>query len=303
MKDAPQPNTIDWLSVVALGLIWGASFMSVKVALGGFGPLTVAAGRLTLAAFVLLAVVFATGRKLPRGWSLWAFVLAFAFFSNALPFTLLNWAQQSVTSAFAGVTMASVPLFVLPLAIAFVPGERFSLLKLIGMVLGFLGVVLLLGPREILSGSAGWAPRMACVLAAFCYALGGLFTRLAPAMDQIAFSACALALAALGMVPLALIAEGVPTMTKGQPLLALAFLAVFPTAIATLLLVRTLRSAGPTFVTLVNFMVPLWAVIFGVVLLGEVMPEGFALATALVLAGLAISQGTALGRIARSIAR
>lgn len=297
MKDDLTPNSLDWLSVIALGLVWGASFMAVKIAMGGFGPLTVAAGRLALAGLILLIVTVLTRRSWPRGARLWGFVLAFAIFSNALPFVLLNWAQQTVTSAFAGVTMASVPLFVLPLAVVFVPGERFSVLKLAGMILGFVGVVLLLGPREILDGSAGWAPRAACVAAALSYAVGGIFARLAPPVDQIAYSGTALTLAAIFIVPLALGIEGLPSETGQGPVLALLFLAVFPTATATLLLVRTLRSAGPTFVTLVNFMVPVWAVAFGVALLGEVLPEGFAIATLLVLAGLAVSQFKVLASI------
>ena len=88
-------------------------------------------------------------------------------FSNALPFFLLNWAQQSVASAFAGMTMASVPLFVLPLAHLFVPGERIGPVKLIGFVTGFVGVILLIGPRDLMQLEAGgWRltlARLACV--------------------------------------------------------------------------------------------------------------------------------------------
>lgn len=295
------PTLKDWMFLLALGVIWGSSFMAAKVALQDLGPLWVAAARVTLAGMVLFAAMILMGRSFARGRAGLAATFSFALLSHAIPFFLLNWAQQTVTSSFAGVAMAAVPLFVLPLAIAFVPGERFGWLRLIGLVLGFLGVVVLLGPSELLSGEAAALPRMACILASLCYATGGIVTRLAPPMDQIGYSAGALLIAALVTVPGALIVEGVPQVPQATPLLALVYLALGPTAVAALILVRTIRSAGPTFLSLVNYMVPVWAVIFGAALLSEALPASFLLAAALILSGVAISQrGVRRARLAAS---
>lgn len=285
-----SPTSKDWLSLLALGVIWGSSFMAAKLALQDLGPLWVAAARVALAGIVLGAALALMGRSLPRGRAGWAATAWFALFSHAIPFFLLNWAQQTVASSFAGVAMAAVPLFVLPLALAFVPGERFGWFRLIGLVLGFLGVVVLLGPRELLSGEAPALPRMACIAASLCYAIGGVVTRIAPPMDQIGYTTGALLIAGLVLVPGAFLVEGTPALPSGVPLLALVYLALGPTAVAALILVRTIRSAGPTFLSLVNYMVPVWAVVFGAALLAEPLPASFLMATALILSGVAISQ-------------
>ncbi|MBT8474477.1 MAG: DMT family transporter [Alphaproteobacteria bacterium] len=297
MTASLTPKPADWLSILALGFLWGSSFMAAKIALADFGPLTLAAARIVLGAVLLLAVVALTGRSLPRRARAWGFVLAFAVFSNALPFFLLNWAQLTVPSSFAGIMQATVPFFVLPLAIAFVPGETFGWGKLAGLLVGFLGVVILIGPGELVAGPAAVLPRLACVGAALCYALGGLVTRLAPKMDQIAYSAAALAVAGVLSTPAALWVEGVPEIPGAASLTALAFLAAGPTALAALLLVRTIRSAGPTFVTLVNYMVPVWSVLLGVLLLAEALPGSFFWAMALILVGLTLSQFSALQQL------
>ena len=120
---------LNWMLLVFLGMIWGASFPSVTVALTGFGPLWVVAIRLSLAAVVLVTLAFSLRvglpeTKTPIGRRIWLHSLGMAIFSNALPFTLLSWGQQFVTSGFAGITMAIAPLTVLPLAQFLVPGER-----------------------------------------------------------------------------------------------------------------------------------------------------------------------------------
>lgn len=294
MTVTDRPGAADWASLLTLSLLWGSSFLAAKIALGDFGPMQLAAGRIVLGAAILLAVVAATGRPLPRGRRIWLSVLGFAVFSNSLPFFLLNWAQQTVPSSFAGVVMATVPLFVLPMAIAAVPGERFRWPKLAGLVAGLAGVVVLVGPGEAVSGPAALLPRLACVGAAICYATGSIVTRLAPIEDQIAFSAVTLGLAALISVPVALAVEGLPGHAGPAPLAALLALGIGPTALAAILLVRTIRSAGPTFVSVVNYLVPVWAVILGAAILAEPLPATFLTGALLILAGLAISQWSSL---------
>ena len=285
-----NPTRSDWIALIALGVIWGSSFMAVKLAIQDMGPLTLAGGRTAIGAAVLLVFVFATRREFPRDLRSWVFIFLFGVFSNALPFFLLNWAQQTVSSSFAGVMMATVPFYALILAVMFVPGETFAWSKLIGLLIGFAGVMFLIGPAEILSGPDAALPRLACAAAAGCYALGALFTRLAPPMRQIPFSAGGLTIAAVLTLPAALVIEGLPQNPSTTGTTSLIYLAIGPTALAAILLVRTIRSAGPTFVTLVNYMVPVWAVIFGVLLLSEALPAQFLIAMALILGGLAVNQ-------------
>lgn len=289
----------DWIYLISLGIIWGASFLGVSFALEGFGPLTLAAGRIALGALILIAIAIATGNGLPKtdttsGKRIWLHCLGFALFTNAVPFGLLSWAQQHVSSGFAGITMAVVPLFVLPLA-SVILKEPLTLQKTIGFVLGFIGVLILIGPDAL--GGMGSATeniaRFACVGASLCYAIGTMITRTAPKGPLISYSAAGLALGAVIIVPVALTIEGIPDFPRTTAILSLLYLGIFPTALATILLVRVINSAGPSFLSTVNYQVPIWAVIFGLVFLKEALPPTFLSALALILLGLAISQAKA----------
>lgn len=297
---------VNWLRLAALGVIWGAAFMAVTVALEGAGPLTVVAIRLCLGAALLVSVAFATGHGLPpvRGrpaGRIWAFALAMALFSNVFPFALLSWAQQVVASGFAGVCMAAVPLLVLPLAHVFVPGDRMSLRRLTGFAIGTIGVMVLIGPGAFRStgDDLELLARLACVGAAGCYAIGSIFTRLCPAVDLLALVAAVLLVAALVFTPYALWVEGLPGEISRTNVLALVYLGLLPTGVAQILLVQVVRDAGPVFMSLVNYQVPVWSVVFGGVLLAEPLPPSLLLAMALILAGVALSQLGALSRLFR----
>ncbi|OAO08310.1 hypothetical protein A8B76_26485 [Roseovarius indicus] len=239
-------------------------------------------------------------RGRPAG-RVWAFVLAMAVFSNALPFLLLSWGQQVVASGFAGVCMAVVPLLVLPLAHVFVPGEVMSLRRLVGFCIGTAGVIVLIGPEAFASTGASFEAlaKLACVGAACCYAIGGIFTRLCPAVDLLALAAAVLLVAAVLFAPVALYVEGWPGDVPGLSLAALVYLGLLPTGVAQILLVMVIRDAGPVFLGLVNYQVPVWSVIFGVVLLAEPLPPSLVLAMGLILAGVALSQWGALSRLFR----
>ena len=295
---------VNWLRIGALGLIWGASFTTLTVALRDVGPFTVAAVRIALGAVFLLALLRIRGLRLPPldpgpGRRVWVFALCMALFSNVIPFSLLGWAQQSVASGFAGVCMAAVPLLILPLAHVLVPGERMHLRRVGGFVLGSVGVVVLIGADAFASTGKDLESlaRLACLGAAMCYATGSILTRLCPPVHLLALAAAVMTLAAGMIVPVALIVEGVPNALTWGGFFALLYLGVLPTGVAQILLVQVTREAGPGFFGLVNYMVPVWSVILGAVFLAEAVPPRLFLAMAMILAGVAISQWGALRRL------
>ena len=297
--DAPvaRPTPGNYAAVAALGLIWGGTFMVVTVALGGYGPVTVAAARTALGALALVALALALGRPVPRpSASLGAFVAAIGVATAALPFFLLAWAQQHVPSAFAGLSMAVLPLFVLPLAHWLVPGDRLTWRKAGGFALGLAGALVLLGPGTLAAtgGDLEALGRLACLAATLCYATGSILTRRCPPVDPIWLSALTLAVGAAILVPAMLVAEGRPGAAPAPALAALVALGLVPTALAALLRVQVIRSAGPSFMTLVNYQVPAWAMLFGWLVLDEALPGRFFAALALILLGLAVSQWRAL---------
>ncbi len=292
-----KPDLSLWLLLIFLGLIWGGSFPASVIALTGFSPLWVAALRITLAAVILLAFTFLSGRRLPEtrtalGRRVWLHALGMAIFTNALPFSLLSWGQLHVSAGFAGITMAVVPLVVLPLAHFLIPGDFMTKAKLAGFASGFIGVVVLIGPGAFLNSGADQESlaRLTCLGAAGCYAIGSIITRLSPPFSQVGFGAAALTLASLIIVPVAFVAGGAPQMPDLPALAAVIYLGLIPTALATVILVHIIEQAGPSFMSLVNYQVPVWAAVMGVAFLSEALPGRFIGALALILAGLAISQ-------------
>ncbi len=293
-----QPDIRDWSGVIALGLIWGGTFMVVSMALEGYGPITVATARTTLGAVMLLALMGLSGRRIPNptpglAWS----VILIGILSTALPFVLLSWGQQYVPSAFAGLSMAAIPLMVLPLA-HFFSDEPLNARRFVGVSLGFTGALTLIGPglAQLGSGAEPLA-QLACIGAAFCYSVASILTRRCPPIDPVVLAALTLAVGAVILLPIMLATEGWPTPQGLRPTLALIVLGLVPTAFATLLRVSIIRSAGSVFMTLVNYQVPVWSMIFGAWILSEALPLRFYIALTLILTGMAISQWFSLRRM------
>jgi drug/metabolite transporter (DMT)-like permease len=270
--------------------------------LQGLTPFWLAAGRIGFGA-LLSALIWRL-----RGGALFADPLTrrdrgnlflIAALSSAVPFMLLAWGQQFVTSGFAGVSMASVALIVLPLAHVLVPGERITLRRAIGFLIGFAGVTILIGGQafESTGVSMEMPGRMACVGAAACYAVSSVLMRRLPMVDPVGLSAVLLILGAVLVIPMAWIVEGPPRPPDARTLGLVAFLGLVPTAAANLLRVTVVRTAGPVFMSLVNYMVPLWSVLLGAMILGEPLPGSLIWAMALILSGVALSQFGALRRL------
>ncbi len=291
--------------VAILGLVWGSTFLVIEIALRGITPFWLAAARIGFAMLLTVGIWTLRGRKLfltaDRPWSRLALI---GLLTSALPFALLSWGQQYVTSGFAGVCMAAVALLVLPMAHVFLPGERMTLRRTFGFVIGFAGVALLLGGEAFRSTGVVLEPlgRLACLGAAGCYAISSVVMRRLPPMDPIGIATVPLIFGTLMVVPLAWVVEGPPPLPAPQTILVLAFLGLVPTAGAHLLRVLVIRSAGPVFMSLTNYQVPMWSVLLGVLLLGEQMRTSLLFAMALILVGVAISQWGALTRLLRGSA-
>lgn len=277
--------------------------MSVRLSLDGFGPLTVAAARTLIAAVSLALIGALMGQSITKlkGTQIWAFVVGTGVIGTAIPFVCLSWGQQFVPSAFAGVAMGAVPLMVLPLVAMFSPEEGIGPRRIAGMLLGFVGLALLIGPGAMASSGSELETfgRIACLSAAGCYAAASVITRRSPKMPPIAFAAGTLCVAAVLLGPLALVVEGLPEHYPLSPSLALLYAALFPTALAAVIRVRVITTAGSLFMSLTSYQVPVWSVIFGITLMGESLPPQLFYALALILAGIGLSQWSNLRRSRR----
>lgn len=289
-----RPGLLNWLLIISLGIIWGTAFMGTALALEGLSLWWVAAGRLALAAAILVPIGALMGQGLGtiKGTRAWGFVSLIGLGALALPLTLLSWGLTQVPSAFAGVAMGAVPLIVLPLVAIFSRDEGIGPRRVIGVCLGFVGLVILVGPGAFDDGT--FAGRMACIATAACYAAGSVLTRRAPKMPPVAFAGATLLVGALAMVPIAWIIDGPPVLTQASAGWALLYTALFPTGLAAILRVRVITTAGSLFMSFTSYMVPIWAVLFGVTLMGETLPPQLFGALGLILLGIGISQSRAM---------
>ncbi|MEP4199094.1 MAG: DMT family transporter [Aliishimia sp.] len=300
----PQPEITwkSWAMVSILGLTWGATFLVTELALDAMPPFWLAAGRIGFAAILMLAIWQARGGKLfdaPPPRSAQMSLIAIGGFSTGIPFVLLAWGQQFTTSGFAGVSMASVGLIVLPLAHILIPGEQMTLRRTLGFGIGFVGVCVLIGGQafDATGSELEWAGRLACVSAACCYGISSVLMRRLPPVDSIGLSTLLLVIAAAMVIPLAVFVEGTPPLPSLKTLGIIAFLGLIPTAAANLLRVLVIRSAGPVFMSLTNYQVPVWSILLGAWLLNEPLPPTLIFALALILGGVCLSQWGALKRL------
>ncbi len=284
----------DWASLLTLVVVWGTGFAFIHLAVQSIPPLSLAAGRIVSGAAVLYVAMRAAGLRLPPLGRIWLHFLVLGIVGNVLPFYLISWGQERVASGVAGILMAMNPLVTLLLAHFFVLGEYLSRNRTSGFALGFAGVVVLMGPEALLGIGGGGSDvvRQGAVLGgSLCYATNAILTRRMPVTHPLVAAAAVLLVASAVVVPGALILDSPLELAPStQSLAALAWLGLVPTAAATVVYFRVVASAGPTFQSLVNYPVPVVAVLTGAVLFGE-QPEWTALvALALILAGISLSQ-------------
>ncbi len=288
-----KPNPANWASLLLLTALWGSAFMFNELALMSFSPAVLVSGRILLAVGCLLVMMRLSGVRLPRFGRGWFYLAAMAVLGTVLPFTLTAWAQQHIDSAVAGVLMAAMPLFVLTLAHFFVPGSRITLPRALGFVLGFCGVALLIGPDALrgLSGNTTLLGSLAVLAAALCYAVNTVLARRVAVSNPIGLAAGTMIVASIMSLPSAV--AGLPATVlppSGLAVVALLFLGLLSTGLATVMYFRLIQGPGPAFMSLVNYLVPGWAVIAGALVLGETLSVHVFLGLALILTGLAISE-------------
>ncbi len=289
-----ERTALHWAGLAALVVFWGSSFAMTKIAVTSLAPIWVVALRLIVSLFILAPVLMLRGEGLQRGWRIWLWYAVLGALGNTIPFFLIAWGTVHIDSGLAGILMSMVPLMVISLAHLFVPGEQLTWPKGVGFLLGFAGVVVLIGPESLLDISNSGIQLIAQIAilgATLCYAMHSIGARLMPPSStyQTAFSV--LLMGVVFSLPLAFYMhpEGVSEaswLSLGMTLL----LGIFPTALASLILFWIIAQVGPSFLSLSNYLIPAFALFLGVVLLGEHL-SGQALAGfILILAGIWISQ-------------
>ena len=300
-RSEPKMGLVEWTLLIVLSIVWGGSFFFAKVAVAEVPPITIVAVRVSLAAAALFIVLRASGIAMPAGCGDWGAFFIMGFMNNAVPFSLIFWAQISITSGLASILNATMPVFTALLAHLLTADERLTGGKMLGVLLGLAGVAVMIGTDALSGlGLSVWA-QFACVAAAVSYALASIFGRRFAGKPPMVTACGQLIGSSVLIVPLALIVERpfqlpAPGLATAASLIALALVS---TAFAYILYFRILKAAGATNVSLVTLLVPVSAILLGAVFLGErLAAEEFA-GMALIGLGLMAIDGRPLGWLRR----
>jgi drug/metabolite transporter (DMT)-like permease len=280
----------NWLLLMILVLLWGTSFMFIAISVETIDPLTIVFARVLIGAIVLIAIAYAKGLRLPFTREAWRAFFVMGLMGTVLPFFLITWGQLSVNSGVAGMIMAIMPLITMLLAHYFIQGETLNRYKIIGFLMGLSGITLLLGPIFEGGGQAVFGG-IAIFIAAASYAVNTILVRRLPKFNPIVGAAGVLVAASLIVLPIWLVKAPHNTdQISFSSMLSVLWLGIGPTAIATLVLFAVIERAGPTFLSTINYMIPVVAFFSGAFILSEPLELISLFALMVILSGIAFTR-------------
>jgi drug/metabolite transporter (DMT)-like permease len=295
--DPPSAGLRQWLpGYLVLTVVWGSSFLFIKVGIQQLPPLYVSLGRVFAGALTLLVVLLASRARLPRDPRIWGHLLVVGAVGAAAPFTLFAYGEQRVSSALAGIWNAATPLVVLPVAGLVFRTERLTRAKVAGILLGFLGVLVVLGVWQGVGG-VQLTGQLMCLGAACCYGVAIPYQRRflsRPDISMIGVPAGQLIMAALVLLVTAPLVSGAPPALSslGADVVgSVLALGVLGTGLAFLFNYRVIRYAGATTSASVTYLLPVVATALGVLLRGERLSWYQPVGALIVLCGVAVAQG------------
>ncbi|GJD30148.1 putative amino-acid metabolite efflux pump [Methylobacterium adhaesivum] len=285
----------EWAMLLGLSVLWGGSFFFTRVALDAVAPFTLVALRVGLAALILNAVVPLAGLAMPRAARVWGAFLGMGLLNNAVPFCLIVWGQTQIASGLAAILNATTPLFTVVAAHLLTADERMTGHRIAGVLAGLAGVAVMVGPAVLAGLGTDLLAQVAVLGAALSYACAGLFGRRFRRMGvpPLATAAGQVTASTLLLMPLALVVDRPWTlpMPGASAWGAILGIAVLSTALAYVLYFRLLATAGATNLLLVTFLIPVSAILFGAVGLGERLAPRHFVGMALIGCGLAAIDG------------
>ncbi|MFG2870929.1 DMT family transporter [Streptomyces sp. NPDC048338] len=298
-RAARLPRMLNWrVRFGVLALIWGFSFLFIKVGTEGFAPFQVTFGRLLFGTVVLAVAIAVKRERLPRGARTWGHLAVAAFLLNALPFSLFAYAELTIPSTLADICNATTPLWGMVLSMVALSEDRPTRVRAAGLGIGFVGVLTVLGAWQGFSGLDVTGTSLA-LLASASYAVGWIYVRRTLAGTGVSHLSLAGSQVALGTLQLAVVTPlftSLPTSVELLPLLAVIALGALGTGYAMLLQYGVVDEVGPTTAAMVTYFIPVIATAAGVALLDERLTWNTPVGAVIVLAGAALTQTRTSGR-------
>ena len=300
---SPRPShgarLLDWrVRFGALALIWGFSFLFIKVGTEGFAPFQVTFGRLLFGTAVLGVALVVKRDRLPRGARVWGHLTVAAFLLNALPFSLFAYAELTIPSTLAGICNATTPLWGMLLSLVALSEDRPTRVRAAGLGIGFMGVLTVLGAWQGFSGLDVTGTALA-LLASFSYAVGWIYVRRTlsdTGVSHLSLAGSQVGLATLQLAVITPLFTSMPESVEALPLLAVIALGALGTGYAMLLQYGVVAEVGPTTASMVTYFIPVIATAAGVAVLDEQLTWNTPVGAVIVLAGAALTQTRASRR-------
>ena len=279
-----------WFILILLGAIWGASYMFIKIGGAEIPPFTFVEGRTLIAAIALFIALRLRGESLPRTRRAWLPLIGMGVFNGVIPYTLITWGEIYISSGLAAILTAAMPLFTILLAHFWTHDERLTTTKLLGVIVGFIGVVVLFLDEFSRGMQMQFWGQCAVVGAALSYAIATLIARkFLGGVSHVVASAGQLASAALWMLPLSLAFDHPFTLRPSLAAIgSLAILALLGTAFAYVLYYWLVEHTGATRTALVTYLIPITGVLWGGLLLNESLKWDAVVGLVLIIAGIGL---------------
>ena len=283
---------INYLLLFILALIWSTSFMLIKIGVQTVGPMTLTAIRLVIATSILWLILLIRGERIPWHKTAWLLYVVVGILGNTLPFILISRGELTADSTMAAILMGCMPIGTFVLAHFFLHDETMTRRKATGVALGFSGLLTLIGFSALRDFGGNAIGELTILAGAISYAVTTVFIRTQPRFSGYQMAAGVALVATITSIPPAFIFEDPLSMTPSmESLVAIVLLAVFATAIASILYYRVLGALGATTFSQINYIIPVLGSIWGVLILNEQLEPNIILALVMVLSGIYLIQG------------
>ncbi len=286
MKTLTIPTFIDYFWLMLLSAIWGSAFVAIEFSLNDFPPFVIAFGRIFLASLFLLFFVFLKRLSFPKDLKTWSILILIGILNNAIPFYLISWGQQYISASTASVMLAVGPFIALILSHYITNDEKFTFLKLFGVILGFVGVFILLGDDFLTGEKKSLYGKIAMLTAVFGYIISGFLIRKISHIHILVCSGSMFMTASVMMFPFVLFVPFESFTILSYPFLAIIYLAVIPTATASLIRINLVQKVGVQFMSQVAYLIPIFAIFWSWVFFDEVPKQIVIAALSFILVGL-----------------
>lgn len=288
MNNIVSAKAKDVLFLVLLSAIWGSAFLTIEIALNDFSPLLIAFFRIFFASIFMLFLVFYKNLCFPKDFKTLSILFITGILNNAIPFFLISWGQQFINGSTASIMLACGPFITLILAHYITHDEKFTLVKLLGVIFGFIGVFILLRDELVNQRIDAIYAEIAILLSSLGYLSASLLLRKVSHVPVYISSASMFITASLVLLPFIILSEELSSLSLDYSFLSLIYLALVPTALASIIRINLVQKVGVQFMSQVAYIIPLFAIFWSYVFFNELPKQAALYALIFILLGLFI---------------